>query len=185
MSPVRSGHAEAYEKWFARYEIERKKRGIARGRNLPDFPLSPPGPDEVREVIFESINYLGERLAADLCNVHRTTILRWLDGSVQIPPSAMAILRFHAEGVPPGCGDHWRGFRWSGNTVTCPDGKTTLTAYEIAGIGYKEAYTRSLESRVKELELLLLEMTRRIPWGSANDPYQNGQDIRSRAFTSE
>ena len=178
-----SGHGEAFAKWFARYNAERLKRQIPQGRKIPDFPSAPPGPDDVHQVIHDGINPLGERRAAELCNVHRTTIVRWLDGSVQIPPSAFALLEFHANGVPPGCGEAWRGFSWSGNTLTTPDGRTTLTAFEIAGATFQKTYVSTLENRVKELEALLVDMTRRIDWGSANDAF-TGVDPRSKAFAS-
>lgn len=185
MGSTRAGHQAAYEKWFSRYEIARKKQRIGRGLNVPGAPPRPPGPEDVRIILQDSLRYVGEQRAALLCNVHRTTIKRWLDGTVQIPRAAYDMLRFHAEGVPPGCGDGWRGFSWSGDTLTCPDGRTTLTAFEIAGIGYKHALIDALRERVQQLELQLVEMTARVNWGSANDPYASGQDVRSRAFKND
>ncbi len=35
MGSTRAGHQAAYEKWFARYEIARKKQRIGRGLNVP------------------------------------------------------------------------------------------------------------------------------------------------------
>lgn len=179
-----NGHKAAFEKWFLASEKERKRRHITAGRKVPGFETPPPGPDELRYLIDYAPRKLSERTMAELCGVHRTTVLRWLDGSVQIPAAAYAMLRFHAEGVPPGCGDAWRGFSWSGDTLTTPDGRTTLTAHEIAGRTYQDNYTRALEDRLAKLEQQLQDMTRRIDWGSANDPYTNPADIRARAFQS-
>lgn len=183
MISAKNGHAEAYARWFQLYETERKKQHISRGRTVPGLPPAPPGPDEVNRVIWNSINPIGERRAAELCNVHRTTIGRWLDGSVQIPPAAYQMLLFHAEGIPPGCGERWRGFQFVGDDVILPDGKTRLTALEIAGWSYQRAHIKALEATIARLELLLIETARRIdPAGSANDAFTSPIDPRSKAF---
>jgi len=184
MVAAKNGHAEAYEKWFRRYEVERKKKHISQGRNVLGFPKAPPGPDEVHRVIWDSLNPIGDRRAAELCSVHRTTVSRWLDGSVQIPPAAYSLLLFHAEGIPPGCGDAWRGFSWESDAVVCPDGKTRLSAREIAGTGYQRAHIQALQDQVARLESLLVETARRIdPAGCANDLFTNPLDPRSKAFS--
>jgi len=184
MPAAKNGHAEAYAKWFQRYEIERKKRHISAGRNVPGLPPRPPGPDEVRRVIFDSLNYLGEARAAALCCVHRTTVGRWLDGSVQIPPAAYQMLLFHAEGIPPGCGERWRGFSWEGDTLVCPDGKTRLTALEIAGWRYHQQHVQALQDQVARLEALLVATTRKIdPAGCANDAFTSPGDPRTKAYS--
>lgn len=177
-----SNHRFAFEKWFKRYEIERKKQHISTGRNVPGVPPAPPAPDEVHRIIFNSLNYLGVKLASELCQAHRTTVARWLDGSVQIPWPAYAMLKFHAEGVPPGCGDAWQGFYWSGDTLTCPDGKTRLSAQEIAGSGYQRQHSAALEARCEQLTKELIAMTRRVDWQSANDAFTDDQDVRRLAF---
>lgn len=179
-----SGHKAAYENWFRRYDKERKKRHISAGRPVPGVPPAPPGPDEIRLLIFDGINPLSERIAAELCGVHRTTVGRWLDGSVQIPAAAYSLLRFAANGVPPGCGDAWLGFQWSGDGLVCPDGKTAVQAQEIAGIVHLRRYISALETRCGELEASLCDLVRQIDHGSANDPYTDPADPRSRAFTA-
>ena len=183
MPAAKNGHAEAYARWFQRYEIERKKKHISAGRTVPGLPPAPPGPDEVRRVIFDSLNYIGETRAAALCSVHRTTIGRWLDGSVQIPPCAYQMLLFHAEGIPPGCGDRWRGFQFVGDDVILPDGQTSLTALEIAGWRYQRAHIDAPQAQVERLEKLLVETARRIdPAGSANDAFTGPNDPRTMAY---
>jgi len=182
MVAAKNGHAEAYEKWFRRYEVERKKKHLSQGRTVPGFPKPPPGPDEVRRVLWDSINPIGDRRAAELCSVHRTTVARWLDGSVQIPPSAYSLLLFHAEGIPPGCGDAWRGFSWESDAVVCPDGKTRLSAREIAGTDYQRAHISALEAKIADLEKKLVQATRAADFGCANDSFSNPQDPRSKAF---
>lgn len=175
----KNGHAAAYARWFSRCETERKARKIDKGRKVPGFPAAPPGPEDVRRVV----DQIGEARAIELCGIHRTTLGRWLDGSVQIPPADWAVLLFHADGVPPGCGDHWRGFQWSGNALTCPDGKTTLTARELEGWQYQAALIDALKRRVAALEGQIVEMARRLGTdGAANDSFSGAQDVRTRAF---
>lgn len=186
MSPAtKTGHDAAFKKWSAAHETERKRRRISAGRTVPGFPRAPASPDDIRYLMDYSPGRLTLAMIAELCDVHRTTVMRWLDGSVQIPRSAFAVLRFHAEGVPPGCGERWRGFSWSGDTLTCPDGKTTLTALEIASLGHKNAAIDALTRKCARLERQLVEMTARIDWGCANDAYSAPTDARSSAFTQQ
>lgn len=184
-SAPRNGHRAAFERWFLASEKERKRRHISAGRKVPGFESPPPGPDELRYLIDYAPRKLSERTMAELCNVHRTTVLRWLDGSVQIPASAYALLRFHAEGVPPGCGEAWRGFSWAGDTLTTPDGRTTLTAHEVAGTGYLHAYVSALEAKTAALEKQLVEMTKKVEWGASNDAFTHPADTRTKAFSQK
>ena len=180
----KNGHQAAFERWFLRFETERKKRKIAPGRSVPGFPPPPAGPADLDFLINHALRPLSERRIAELCGVHRTTVSRWLDGSAQIPPASFEMLRFHAEGIPPSCGAAWRGFLWAGDSLTCPDGRTTLTAPEIAGAGYQKAYIAALERKIADLERKLIDATQKTDWGAANDAYSDPADIRSKAFST-
>lgn len=179
-----TAHSRAFKRWFLAFERERKRQRIAPGRPVPGFPAPPPGPDEVRRLIYNALYPVGESDAAKICSVHRTTVTRWLSGATQISPSAYAMLKFHAEGVPPGCGNHWQGFYWKEKTVILPDGRTELTALEIAGWYFTRMEIQALRDKCDKLEKLLLDMTRRAELlsGASNDSYANGQDVRSKAF---
>lgn len=171
----KTGHAEAYRRWFSAFERERKARKIAPGRRVPDFPPPPTGPEEVARLV----DCLGEARAIALAGVHRTTLARWQSGDVQIPAAAYAVLRFHVDGVPPGCRDAWRGFSWHGDSLTCPDGRTTVTAQEIAGLHYQRAHIAALERKCAALEAQLAAMARRLGTdGAANDGYTRAGDAR-------
>lgn len=176
---MKNGHAAAYAAWFKRFESARKSRHIAPGRKVPGFPAPPPGPDDVRQLLEASANRLTMAGAASLCGVHRTTVSRWLDGSVQIPDAAFALLRFHADGVPPGCGDAWRGFSWSADALICPDGKTRVTAQEIAGLGYQRAAFDAACRKIAELESLCAKLAGDVQWNSANDAFVSGPAARA------
>ena len=164
-----TGHKKAFAAWFSTSETERRRLKIAFCRRVPGIPPPPPDPDEVRRIIFNSIASIGERRAAQLCDVHRTTVSRWLDGSTQIPGPSYALLLFHAEGIPPGCGDAWRGFCFGADTITTPDGRLTLTASEIAGLAHILAYQSALESKIDALNAKIAHLEKLGDFGSAND----------------
>lgn len=177
---MKNGHAAAYAKWFSSFEKERKARRIAPGRRVPGFPPAPAGPEEVRRLV----DALGEPRALDLAGVHRTTLARWASGAIQIPAPVFAVLRFHVDGVPPGCGDAWRGFQWSGDALICPDGKTRVTALEIEGLHYQRAAIESQARRIAELQAMVIDLARQVGTaGAANDAFSGVQDVRSRAFS--
>jgi hypothetical protein len=176
-----SGHAEAFRRWFEQFERERKARRIAPGRRVPGFPDPPAAPDDVSRVVAQ----IGEAAALELCGVHRTTLARWLSGAVQIPRADWCVLRFAADGVPPGCGEAWRGFQWLADAVICPDGKTRVTAREIEGLHYQRAAIDAQARRIAQLEAMVIDLARQIGTaGAANDGYTHPGDVRSRAFTA-
>lgn len=178
---MKNGHAAAYRRWFSEFEKERKARRIAPGRRVPGFPPAPPGPDDVRRLV----DALGEARALDLAGVHRTTLARWASGEIQIPAPVFAVLRFHVDGVPPGCGDAWRGFSWLSDALICPDGRTRVTAREIEGLHYQRAAIEAQSRRIAELESLVVSLARQIGTaGAANDAFSNPADVRAQAFSA-
>jgi hypothetical protein len=126
-------------------------------------PLSP---DSLRYLLHDAPHPVGESRALALLQINRTTLGRWLAGSVKVPHSAALVLRQVAEGIPPGGTDHWRGFSWDGDALVTPTGER-LTARQLDGLHWQRQYTRSLERRVSELEATI-ESLRRVG-GSAND----------------
>lgn len=128
--------------------------------------VAPLSPDSLRYLLHEGPFPVGEARALALLQINRTTLGRWLAGTVKVPHSAALVLRQVAEGIPPGGTDAWRGFAWDGDALVTPTGER-LTAREIDGLHWQRQYTRSLERRVKELETMV-ESLRRVG-GSAND----------------
>lgn len=174
----RNSHAAAFRRWFCEFEAERKRRKIAPGRPVPGFPAPPPGPDELRDLL----DRIGTATALAVLGVHRSTLARWLDGSVRVPPASFALLRVWAAGVLPGMGDDWRDFRFDGDRLVLPGGRISYTARELAGLPMLEAALRSSEEARRALESQLVEMTRRVDWGSANDAFTDPHDVRRRAY---
>jgi hypothetical protein len=127
---------------------------------------APLSPDGLRWLLFDAPRPVGEARAAEVLQVNRTTIGRWLAGSVKVPHAAALVLRQIAEGVPPGGTDDWMGFGWDGDALVTPTGER-LTARQLDGLHWQRQYTRSLERRVCELEGMV-ESLRRVG-GAAND----------------
>lgn len=127
---------------------------------------APLSPDSLRYLLHEGPFPIGESRALAILQINRTTLGRWLAGTVKVPHAAALVLRQLAEGIPPGGTDHWRGFAWDGDALVTPTGER-LTAREIDGLHWQRQYTRSLERRVQELETVV-ESLRRVG-GSAND----------------
>lgn len=126
----------------------------------------PLAPFELRRLLHEGPFPVGESRALAVLQINRTTLGRWLAGSVKVPHSAALVLRQLAEGIPPGGTDAWRGFAWDGDALVTPSGER-LTAREIDGLHWQRQYTRALERRVSELEQVV-ESLRRVG-GAAND----------------
>lgn len=126
-------------------------------------PLSP---DSLRYLLHEGPRPVGEARALAILQINRTTLGRWLAGTVKVPHAAALVLRQLAEGVPPGGTDHWRGFAWDGDALVTPTGER-LTARELDGLHWTRQHTKALARRVVELEAVI-DSLRRVG-GSAND----------------
>lgn len=126
----------------------------------------PISPDELRWLLHDAPHPVTEGRALAVLRINRTTLGRWLAGTVKVPHAAALVLRQLAEGIPPGGTDDWRGFQWDGDAVVTPTGER-LTAREIDGLHWQRQYTRALQRRVKELETMV-ESLRRVG-GAAND----------------
>lgn len=123
-------------------------------------------PDALLYLLHDAPHPVGEARALSLLGINRTTLGRWLAGTVKVPHAAALVLRQVAEGVPPGCTDAWRGFTWDGDALVTPSGER-LTAREIDGLHWQRQYTRSLEREVSRLRAEI-DTLRRLG-GAAND----------------
>lgn len=130
-------------------------------------PLSP---DSLRYLLHEGPNPVGESRALAVLQVNRTTLGRWLAGTVKVPHAAALVLRQLAEGIPPEGGPHWRGFRFDGNYLVTPTGERIsarrLEKWEWLE-GMRTAQIAALEKQVSDLRGQL-ESLRRVG-GAAND----------------
>lgn len=134
-------------------------------RERPNTPR-PLSPEGLRSLLHDGPRPVGESRALAVLRINRTTLGRWLAGSVKVPHSAALVLRFLADGVPPEGTDAWRGFAWDGDALVTPTGER-LTPREIDGLHWQRQYTRALEREVSALRAEV-DALRRIG-GSAND----------------
>ena len=128
------------------------------------------GPDTLRYWLHEAPFPVGEARALSLLGVNRTTLGRWLAGTVKVPHSAALVLRTLAEGIPFEGGDHWQGFRFDGNEMVTPTGER-VSARRLEKWGWLEGMRAgqiaALESQVADLQAQLASVGRLA--GSAND----------------
>lgn len=128
--------------------------------------VAPLSPDSLRYLLHDAPHPVGEARALALLGINRTTLGRWLAGTVKVPHSAALVLRQVAEGIPPGGTDAWRGFGWDGDALVTPTGER-LTARQLDGLHWERQHKAALVRRVAELEAII-ESLRRVG-GSAND----------------
>lgn len=127
---------------------------------------APLSPDSLRWLLHEGPFPVGESRALTVLQINRTTLGRWLAGTVKVPHAAALVLRQLAEGIPPGGSDHWQGFRFEGDELVTPAGDY-VAARRIESLGWQSQYIEALKRRVVELEATI-ESLRRVG-GSAND----------------
>lgn len=128
--------------------------------------FAPLSPDSLRWLLHDGPFPVGEARALTVLQINRTTLGRWLAGTVKVPHAAALVLRQLAEGIPPGGSDHWQGFRFEGDELVTPAGEY-VAARRIEGLTWQDQYIESLKRRVAELEGVI-DGLRRIG-GSAND----------------
>lgn len=132
----------------------------------PTVKARPLSPDGLRYLLHEGPFPVGESRAIAVLQINRTTLGRWLAGTVKVPHSAALVLRQLGEGIPPEGTDAWRGFAWDGDALVTPTGER-LTARELDGLHWQRQYTKALARRVAELEGIVNQLRR--VGGSAND----------------
>lgn len=130
-------------------------------------PLSPEG---LRYLLHEGPHPVGESRALAVLQINRTTLGRWLAGTVKVPHAARLVLQQLAEGIPPEGGPHWRGFRFDGNDLVTPTGER-ISARRLEKWGWLESMRAGQVAALERDNAALraqLESLRRIG-GSAND----------------
>jgi len=89
---------------------------------------------------------IGYQTAQNICQVHRTTFNRWLDGSTKPPHAAYELLRLHATGEPPCTDSSWHDWRFENNFLTCIMLKRRFTPTDILMIPVLETHARELQN---------------------------------------
>jgi hypothetical protein len=93
----------------------------------------------------------GQRRVERLLNVHRTTVRRWLDGTVQIPGAQHLAIRYLL-GDLPGTDGQWVGWRFSHGELVSPGGDR-FTSGDVQAIRLQQQRNQALDHEVRELRL--------------------------------
>jgi len=129
------------------------------------------------------VDALGPHRAADLCRVHRTTLLRWLAGQTRVPAAALATLRAAAWGQMPGRERAWDGWTFDEGYLWSPEG-VRFSRGDVASLPYVRDLVKALQADVARLEAQLVAATRAAAETdrASNDAAIWPDDVRSRAF---
>lgn len=160
-----SAYDIAYQRWFSRYEVERRRQKKRKAARLIGFPEPPTHPAEIANVV----DQLGARRVLMVLDVHRSTLARWLAGESVIPRSAWLVLVMLAEGRLPGMSEDWRDWRFNGDRLQLVGTRLSYSAREIAGWQYQVAHAKALANRVEELEAQQDYLLRIGNFDAAND----------------
>lgn len=157
-----SPYEKARRAWFDDAERRRKAAKLPRHKLAPGTPEPPASPS----MVAAWVDAIGHGRAVDALQVDRATLHRWMTGKAVPPHSAALVLRFMAEGVPPGLSDDWRGFQWRAGSVVTPTG-VELSARDLEGWTWHLQRVELLETQLREARAKLAAV-RALP-GSAND----------------
>jgi hypothetical protein len=121
------------------------------------------------------IELVGQRRVERELNVHRTTIKRWLAGTVQIPGAQHLAIRGLLGDLPGTCGK-WNGWRFHDGELIAPGGEHFRSGDVLSLVLLRQ----QLSAQQRELERLKIRMAiaeeaERRHSGAANE------DIRARA----
>jgi hypothetical protein len=86
-------------------------------------------------------------------NVHRTTVRRWLKGTVQIPGHQLQVIRMLL-GHLPGTEGRWRDWHFFKGDLVAPNGQA-FSAGQVMAIGLQQQRVRALEAEVQRLAVRL------------------------------
>lgn len=121
------------------------------------------------------IDRIGQLRVERELNVHRTTILRWLKGQVQIPGHQHQVIKMLLGDLPGTCGK-WTGWRFHDGLLVSPDGDTFRSGDVLSLILLRQQLTaQRRELDALKIRLAIAEEAERRHTGAANE------DLRVRA----
>lgn len=129
-------------------------------------------------VLIETIGR--ERTEREL-GVHRTTVKRWLDGSVKLPAAVHAHIRALL-GHLPGTDGQWEGWRFWQGRLYCREWREGFTADEVVGIPHLHQRIAQLERFLSEANAKIADLVREraVRDVAANDAAEVRPGVRSR-----
>lgn len=121
------------------------------------------------------IDRIGQLRVERELNVHRTTILRWLKGQVQIPGHQHQVIKMLLGDLPGTCGQ-WTGWRFHDGLLVSPAGDTYRPGDVLSLIILRQQLSaQQREIRELKIRLAITEEAERRHTGAANE------DLRARA----
>lgn len=162
---AKTAYQKAYERWFAGYEVERRRQRKRRGSSVVGFCDAPPNPGELAKLV----EIIGVRQVLSVLGIHRSTLARWLAGFCVVPRSSWLLLVLMAEGRLPGMPEDWRDWRFVGDRLHLVGTRTSYSARELAGWQYQVQHAQALSRRVVALERDRAYLLRTGHFEAAND----------------
>lgn len=121
------------------------------------------------------IELVGQRRVERELNVHRTTIKRWLAGTVQIPGAQHQAIRMLLGDLPGTCGK-WNGWRFHDGELIAPGGEHFRSGDVLALVLLRQQLSAQRhEIEHLKIRLAITEEAERRHAGAANE------DMRARA----
>lgn len=144
---------------------------------LPPRPAPAQPPEPVLEVnrqprhdLKRLIELVGSRRVERELNVHRTTVRRWLDGTVRIPGAQHLGIRYLL-GDLPGTAGQWTGWRFHDGLLLSPAGDA-FSAGQVLSLTLLRQQLAAQQAELAELKvrLAIAEEAERRHAGAANEP---------------
>ncbi len=125
-------------------------------------------PETTLQEVNRLLEQLGESRVINELGVHRTTLMRWRRGKVQIPAANLRALRSMAYDV--GVDKEWEGWRILNGKLCSPEGYR-FTVGELLALPYVYGERDSLRQRVEILQRQVeaLSVAPHVRGESAND----------------
>lgn len=145
-------------------------------------PREPPKPQHVLEIncrpardLKRLVELVGQRRVERELNVHRTTVRRWLEGSVRIPGAQHLGIRYLL-GDLPGTAGQWKGWRFHDGLLLSPAGDAFAPGQVLSLVLLRQQLTaQQAELAELKVRLAIAEEAERRHAGAANE------DLRARA----
>jgi hypothetical protein len=104
------------------------------------------------------IEMRGRDTTERLLNVHRTTIKRWLDGSVKMPEATRLMVRMLL-GHLPGTEGQWEGWRFWKGELHSPEGERFRVG-DLTGLRYERLAADAARRELAEARATIADLVR-------------------------
>lgn len=132
-----------------------------------------------RQDLARLIELIGQRRVERELNVHRTTVKRWLEGTVKIPGAQHQAIR-GLLGDLPGTAGQWTGWRFHDGRLLSPAGDAFSAGQVLSLILLRQQLaTQQREIAELKVRLAIAEEAERRHAGAANEPLAGWHKARA------